>query len=625
MAYHALFFASINEPTKALEIISEARLFYSSISDLKTKALCMRKIGTFYHRLNYFDKALECYINASEIYSQIDDREGLANCYNNIGNAYASKGELTNDALFFDRSIEYHLKCMKLRREVDSSQISNSYNNIGIAYMNKEDFKQALHYFNAAYKDYEKYEKDNNAIDMIILNLGDVHMKMAMKENKKEYYDKAMFYYKDRLEAYKTWGPNERHAQVMTKIGQIMCALGQCREAMKFLSRGLEMARQIKNKTSIMEASLQYSKALEKEGDSGGALKYMHLYNEAKDSLINERNRESVEQMAALFNSQQKDREIEQLNTEKEIRDAKISRQRMVMISFIGGFVLVLSLGFVLLSRYNLKKKANQQLEDAYYKLGVKNRQITDSINYAKRIQNAILPPDKILQENLKDAFVFYAPKDIVSGDFYWFSKHHNKLFFVVGDCTGHGVPGALMSMIGNTLLNEIVNQQGISDPGEILYHLDAGVGQALRQEETHVLSQDDGMDISVVVMDEKDRSKVWFASANHVAFLKSRNGVRGIHGDIYSIGGGLNDGAKLFTTQTISVQEGDHLVLSTDGYYDQFGGKENRKFMISKFEEIIAQLDLSENAEASLRSTFENWKGNGKQTDDVLVAGFRI
>jgi serine phosphatase RsbU (regulator of sigma subunit) len=625
MAYNALFYGSINEPVKALEIISEAKLFCSGISDQRNKAFCMRKIGTFYHRLNYFDKALECYINASDMFSQIDDKEGLANCYNNIGNAYASKGELTNDVMFYDRAIEYHLKCMALRREVDSTQISNSYNNIGIAYMNKEDFKQALNYFNAAYKGYSKLPKENNANDMLMLNLGDVYMKMAIKENRREYYDKAMAYYKDRLESYKKGGPNERHSQVLTKIGQIMCALGECREAMKFLNRGLEMARQVKNKGAIMEASLQYSKALEQTGENALALQYMHLYNETKDSLINQRNRESTEQMAALYNSQQKDREIEKLNTEKEIKDAKIGRQRMVMISFIGGFLLVLCLGFVLLSRYNLKKKANRKLEDAYYKIEIKNRQITDSINYARRIQNAILPPSEILSQNFKDVFVFYVPKDIVSGDFYWFSKAKGKSFFVVADCTGHGVPGALMSMIGNTLLNEIVNQKGICDPGEILFHLDAGVGQALRQDETHVLSQDDGMDVSVCVMDEKDKGKICFASANHIAFLKTGNDIQEIRGDIYSIGGGLNHQAKMFTSKEITVQENDFIIMSTDGFYDQFGGKENRKFMISKFEELITHTDLSLNAESSLRSSFENWKGDQRQTDDILVAGFRI
>jgi serine phosphatase RsbU (regulator of sigma subunit) len=623
MAYQALFFANINEPATALEIISEAKLFASGLSDLRTKAFCTRKIGTFYHRLNYFDKGLEYYISASELYEKIDDKEGLSNCYNNIANAYASKGELTTDILFFDRAIEYHLKCINMRRESqDTTQINNSYNNIGIAYMYKEDFKQALLYFNSAYKAFSKYTKDNNALDMITLNLGDVYMKMGFKENKREYFNKALMYYKDRLDQYKSYGPTDRHATVMSRVGQIMCAIDECRGALKFLDRAVEMAKAIKNKGSIVETSYQYAKALEKEGQTELALEYMHLYNVTKDSLVNERNRAGTEQMAALYNSTQKDRKIEQLNTENEVKAAKLGRQRVVMFSFIGGFTLLLLLGFVLLSRYNLKKKANKQLGEAYSKIEAKNRQITDSINYAKRIQNAILPPDKILEEHFKNVFVFYAPKDIVSGDFYWFSKQNGKLFFVVADCTGHGVPGALMSMIGNTLLNEIVNQKHISDPGEILYHLDTGVSHALHQDTNHVLSQDDGMDVSVCVMDEKVQNKLWYASANHSLFIKRENGVEEVRGDIFSVGGGISRAAKLFNSKAVDLNEGDFVVMSTDGYYDQFGGSDDRKFLITRFEELISRSELSETV---FKAAFENWKGHEKQTDDVLVAGFKV
>jgi len=627
MAYTQLTFSKMNNPTEALGIISEMIRMGAELKEQKLQALCTRKIGTLYHRLNFFDKALEYYINSAELFRKLNDKDGMANCYNNMANAYASKGELTTNKKFYDRAIEYHLNCIKLRRESgDTSQLSNSYNNIGIVYMYEEKFELALENFNKALKIYSGNQGGLGGVDMVILNLGDVYLKMAIKENNKDYFDKAMYYFKDRLNSYKTGGASDRHITVLSRIGQILCETGQCREATKFLKRAHDMAKQIKNNSSIMESSYLLSNALEQQGDMTGALEYMKLYNQAKDSLINERNTSSIEQMQALYESTKKDKAIEILSQDNELQTMKVNKQRTALFSMLGGLLLLALLGMLLFNRYNIKRKANLDLARAYQKIEIKNNQITDSINYAKRIQSAILPPQEFISTHLKNFFVFYKPKDIVSGDFYWFTHHLGKSFLAVADCTGHGVPGALMSMIGNTLLNEIVNQKDIVDPAEILYRLNEGVIKALRQSGVDIMEQDDGMDISLCCIDDNSKHKLCYASANLNIFINNNGVLNELKGDVFSIGGGIGSSGKMFQTKTIELQEGSAIILSTDGYYDQFGGKSNSKFLVSQFEKTIAEINFSESgAKEKIESKFENWKGSRQQTDDVLVIGFVV
>ena len=624
--YVNLFYNILNDPEKSLELVSEMTKFCETITNETTKAFCLRKIGALYHKLDYFDKALEYTFKSAALFEKLNDKIGLANCYNNIGNSYNAKGELTKDLIFYDRAVEYHLKCIDLRSTCkDSTQLHNSYNNIGNAYMSKKDFKKALEYYEKAYPVYTRF-KDGNGIDMVMLNLGDAYLGMALKERKPEYFNKSFFYFQNRLATFDDASPTERSVTALTRIGQILYETGDIKQSIEYLQKAIKFSDIIKNKTATLDASEHMAKAYERAGDFKKANEYLHLYNAAKDSLLNQKNRSSVEQMQALFQSSQKDKEIEKLNTDKEIQDAKLNRQRVVIASSIGGFLLVLILVFVLWSRFNLKKKANLQLTDAYSKIELKNQQITDSINYAKRIQNAILPPDEELNKHFKNFFVFYAPRDIVSGDFYWFSKVASRSYFVVADCTGHGVPGALMSMIGNTLLNEIINQKNVFDPGEILYHLNKGVTIALHQQENDILTQDDGMDISVCCIDEGDKTKLRYASANHSIFVKHENEVSELKGDIFSIGGNIGGSHKQFITYEAELKPNSFLIMSSDGYYDQFGGAKDRKFLVSKFEKLIESIDFEKaNASEKFKTAFEDWKGIQRQTDDILVAGFKI
>jgi PAS domain S-box-containing protein len=249
------------------------------------------------------------------------------------------------------------------------------------------------------------------------------------------------------------------------------------------------------------------------------------------------------------------------------------------------------------------------------------NKDITESIQYAKRIQESILPNILDIQRHLPNLFVYYQPRDIVSGDFYWFSQRGNRLFFAVVDCTGHGVPGAFMSLIGYNLLNQIVNEQEVYDPGLILDHLHHNLVNSLKQNNPH--NTKDGMD-AVICLIEPERRLVQLASANRPVYWWHQYELHQVKGDPQGIG---NDSVTPFQTHVLEIEPGDTLYLFTDGYVDQFGGPLNKKFAPRRFRELLTKNQHKSMSEQRkmIERNFAEWKGEYPQIDDVLVVGIRF
>ncbi|MBL4655287.1 MAG: SpoIIE family protein phosphatase, partial [Bacteroidia bacterium] len=266
-----------------------------------------------------------------------------------------------------------------------------------------------------------------------------------------------------------------------------------------------------------------------------------------------------------------------------------------------------------------------QKLEVAYQHIEEHNRHITASITYAKRIQEAILPTDSLIKKALPNSFVYYQPKDIVSGDFYWFATKKDKTVIAAVDCTGHGVPGAFMSLIGYTLLNQIVIEENILQPSEILSRLDEGVKAALKQSEEGAETMD-GMDIALVTIDKKNK-EVLFAGALRPLFFKTNGSIEEIKGDKYSIGGHAFLGGTQYKTHKIKVNENDSIYLFSDGIPDQFGGPRNKKLTKRRLREMLADCKIQKMDEQYewLQKEIEDWQGNYDQTDDIMLIGIKF
>lgn len=265
------------------------------------------------------------------------------------------------------------------------------------------------------------------------------------------------------------------------------------------------------------------------------------------------------------------------------------------------------------------------KLQSAYNEIEAMNKDMTDSIMYASRIQEAMLPQKELLEKYSESSCIFYRPKDIVSGDFYWFNETDNKLVVAVADCTGHGVPGALMSVIGNNLLNEIVIARNISASAKILDEMNKGIRKLLRQHLKGNRTQD-GMDVSICVIDRK-RQLLEFSAANHRLFLFRNNKPELIRGDRKSIGGYQANPGSSFTSHLLHYRKGDAIYMFSDGYADQFGGR-NEKRMQTKNLIKLLQSTLSlgvQEQEQLLNDWLLKWKGNLKQTDDILLIGMQF
>lgn len=264
-----------------------------------------------------------------------------------------------------------------------------------------------------------------------------------------------------------------------------------------------------------------------------------------------------------------------------------------------------------------------------------KNKDITDSINYAKTIQEAILPSNDLKNKLFPDSFILFKPKDIVSGDFFWFAEKNNKKIIAACDCTGHGVPGALMSMIGNNILNQIVNEKGITSPDEILNHLHKEIRKTLNQEEQN--ESKDGMDIAIITFNSQ--TEIEFAGAQRPLWIirKIDNGELLIDkemlphlietkGDKFAIGGWQSETERKFTNHKISLSKGECIYISSDGYADQFSDID-KKLMTSRFKELLISVQQKPMTEQEifLSDFIEKWRGVREQIDDILVIGVRI
>lgn len=319
----------------------------------------------------------------------------------------------------------------------------------------------------------------------------------------------------------------------------------------------------------------------------------------------------------------------------------------IIMMVVLFGFYLMEDLGYTPAPQYSLEVKpayyiivllslvalvliinlifesntivALNKVEDQKSMIAKKNQEILDSINYAQNIQHAILPSKFKLKALLPKSFVFFQPKDIVSGDFYWVNEKDDAVYLVAADCTGHGVPGAFMSMIGNELLNKIVLGKSVPEPGEILNELHYQLCAALQLQDSNVK---DGMDVAICRIDAK-KNEIQYAGAKNPLLIKRGANFEVIKGDREPIGGD-NDNRD-YTTHTVQAEKGDMFYIFSDGLQDQFGGSKDKKLKIRRIKELLLSkaqdMDVQKNA---LESMFLDWKGNTEQTDDILFIGFQ-
>lgn len=271
--------------------------------------------------------------------------------------------------------------------------------------------------------------------------------------------------------------------------------------------------------------------------------------------------------------------------------------------------------------------QSNSQVTKALKQLNERNEDLLSSIHYARLIQEAILPSESRFRSALPESFVFHRPRDIVSGDFYWLMEHEGKILVAAVDCTGHGVPGAFMSIIGNNALNAAVREEGLTTPSLILDSLNRNVSSTLKhQGGTIEMGIKDGMDIALVCIDLKNKQLQYAGAYNPLYVIRDGNLIE-TKGDKFPIGLAQMDDLRLFTNHTLELKEGDTIYIFSDGYADQFGGEHGKKFKYDNFRTLLFDIhELSPRRQLkTIERTFDDWKGDLVQLDDTLVIGMRL
>jgi serine phosphatase RsbU (regulator of sigma subunit) len=345
------------------------------------------------------------------------------------------------------------------------------------------------------------------------------------------------------------------------------------------------------------------------------------------DFMYDEKYAKSIKPFLAVLDFEIK-QEMKRVEEEKKValRDSELKRQKIVTYSTIVVLLLVMGFAIYVYRSYRQKRKLNNELDFQNKSIEQKNREITDSISYAKRIQNAILPAPETIREIMPDSFILFKPKDIVSGDFYFFLHNKDEIYFGAADCTGHGVPGAFMSLIGYEKLYDASHQT--SHTGEILSIVNKGIRKSLRQT-TDNSSTRDGMDIALCcIQNENGGKQLSFSGANRPLWVirKGANSLEEFKPTKKAIGGFTEEdqGFDVFKTE---VKEGDTIYMFSDGYTDQFGGEKGKKFSSKRFKELLLEikhLNMADQAK-HLESFIDSWKQKEEQLDDILVLGVRI
>ena len=543
----------------------------------------------------------------------------------------------------------------KYDEEGNTTQKAESLNKLAYLYWENESYDKAIISFSQSLE-INKINKNVNGVKSILYNIGLIY---ADKED----YLSALTNFNEGVEIARQLKQKDGiYAGLMNKAS-VLKSLSKNQEAINNINEALEYAQELNNQKLIRTCYGMLAENYEIIGDSENTMKYFEMFA----SIDKHIKREQIKEIEAKSNEQVRIAQNEKVQTEQALsekanqlsetqqnlkeseektkqqkleldlkelaikeKEAQLKNEKLIRYGVSVIFLVVLAFSLMILRQFRAKKEANKKLAEQRDLANQQKKDITDSIEYAKRIQTAILPPLNFIKRNLPEHFILFKPRDIVSGDFYWMMNKDNKIIIAAADCTGHGVPGAFMSMLGTAFLNEIVtkiieNKHIYSlQANEILNQLRDYVIKSLHQ--TGATNEaKDGIDIALCIIDS-EKQKLQFAGAHNPLYLIKNNEIEILKGDRMPVSIHQNAN-KSFENHVIDFDENDVIYMFSDGYYDQIGGPQNRKFMSRNFQALLLDIHQKpmEVQQQMLDKTFEDWKGNNIQLDDILVIGIKL
>jgi tetratricopeptide (TPR) repeat protein len=653
-----------------LNTFDSAAVYYQKAAELAMKggykelySSVVYNLGIVYSNMGLFPEAIENGMKALETDRGIGKPENIAASLNGIAVIYQRWGK-------YDKALEYQLQSIKISEETaNKPEMAYGYYNLGIIFNKLDKPDQSLEYFNMALNQCQQLIESNSSniqhqqllseiyfsIGGIYLNKGDLNLAQAEYNKaieiktlindlsglsnlyqqqgaifeKQRMYKPAIACFSNSLQITQKLNDIKGMAIVNFNIGNLHYMQADYKKAEEFLNKSIEVALSIGEKEVLKQAYLFLSNINEAKNNTKQALVYHKLYKAYADSVFNDNTSKVVEELSIKFETEKKEKE-------NQILQLTVQKQKNFGFFLVGIIVLVITILVVIYILYRSKQKTNKiisyknqllgeqnaQISSQKILIEQKNRDLTDSIVYAQRIQESLLADAKTLNRVLPEAFIFLKPKDIVSGDFYWFSGENGKFILSAVDCTGHGVPGAFMSMLGSSFLDQIVNNKGITSPDLILNELSSNVQSALKQSET---KNQDGMDMALCSIDFISKTVEYAGAKNPLVYIKN-NELFKIKADKYPIGRSTFE-ATAFTRQTIVADTPTCFYMFSDGYADQFGGPENKKFMSKKMCELFLENHQKpfDEQKSIIENTIIQWMDGKEQIDDILVIGFKV
>jgi serine phosphatase RsbU (regulator of sigma subunit)/Tfp pilus assembly protein PilF len=578
--------------------------------------------------------ALDFFYSSLKKSEEINDIRGISTSLNNIGLVY----EMQNQ---YDKALKVFRKCLSYTQKINDPQgVAAILNNIGMIYVRKKQDDYALDFYKRSLS-LIRTGNNQSGLNYLLNNIGNVY------ERRNE-FSEALKYYLESLEVSRKNEDTYGEGTALMGIAKIKYNEHNFTEALRYSLNSMQIAKESGDLSTVKNSAQIRKDIFKKQHNYKEALALYELEIQMRDSIYNDNSRTASVQKELEYEYGKKE---VQLNAKGKAEKEKIllkaaeekRRQNVVIYSVLVGLLLVIIFLLFLFRSLQKNKKANriitlqkheveqknELIEEQSRKLTEKNKEVNDSVNYARGIQHALLASEDFIRQQVPDSFVLFKPKDTVSGDFYWFDNRDNLLLFAVADCTGHGVPGSMMSMIAINLLRLIVNEKNITSPKEVLFELDKKLTEMLHAR-GHLNMVNDGMDIAFVAYN-KQTHVLHYSGANRPLWILQNHIAPGteklieVKPDKHAIGGLTN--GKIFTQNEILLQPGDAIYLTTDGYADQFGGTKGKKMMTKTLKDQLSDMSHlpMQEQKQQLDLFFSNWKGGHEQLDDVTVMGIKI
>lgn len=569
-------------------------------------------IGNIYWYSGDYSIASEFYFRALKSFEKTNNREYIAECYRNIGWIYLGQKN-------FDKAEEYMIRSSRTYKNLNlQHQYMVSLDDLGNLYLTKGDLKKALYCCELSIEIAEK-RNEKNSLGTTSGTSGSIYLKLKEYDKAEESYLKSIVI----LSEYSTNGYNVCLSHI--GLSNVYIQKKNFSKALIHVNKAIDLAKKGNYNSELAEAYLLSSRIHKELNKFDKAYEMSMLYSSTKDSLHELNNRDYIKELENKHKLEQDRLHIQNLEQKGKLDKSNLEREQSFKAFLIVIIVLIFIFGIFLVRSIIIKKRANKSLSEAYTIIEEKNKDISDSIDYAKHIQHARLPLIENLKNGFSDVFVYYVPRDIVSGDFYWYDKRPDgSIYFVCADCTGHGIPGAFMSMMGIDGFNYAILERAIYNSGDILTHVNRFIKDSLNQEHESTKSKD-GMDAAIISLNP-EKTELTYSGANRPMYLIRNEELIEFKPNKLSIGGNHLSEYQ-FSSEKIATSKGDCIYLFSDGYADQFGGENGKKFMTKQLKELLLSIHKKPMSEQEklIQRTFEKWKIKQAQVDDVLVVGIKI